>query len=614
MELQDEKLLAYLNVKFAEQSQSIPGRNKITFISKMRNLPQAWTLDEDRNPVQFGEFKDRVMSVNHSPQGNMAVIGMDYEGNEKQQLYLVTEDDDYKQTVLVEEPEYFHHFGGWSPNGESIAFSSNRRHSGYFDVFIMNIMTQETKKVFEYDGNCLPVKWLPDGEHILINLPETNIDQAIYILNIFSGIRTRLGDEDKRARYQSVELTKDGKGGYILTDLAEETLFLSQFSFDQPNHFKKLIHDPTWDIEEISLSPDETTIAYTLNEGGISRLFTYNVKEQNQSIVKSIPNGVINSLSWLDNDQCIFTLKSPTLPGDIWSLRLSNYEVERLTYFSHSDEVGDLWIEPEIYTFTSFDELNVPYFYYEKEDGKTKPAVIWVHGGPESQIRAEYNPVIQYLVNQGFAVAAPNVRGSRGYGRTYIKLDDVRKRMDSVKDLAWLSKDLVQSHGADKDRIGIMGRSYGGFMVLAALTHYPDLWAAGVNIVGISHFKTFLENTGAWRRRLREYEYGSLKSDADFFEEIAPLNHSHKIKAPLLVFHGKNDTRVPVSEAEQLVRDMEMRGQEVSLTVFPDEGHQTVRLENHITMNSEIVRFMNGHLQDGKMIPGRSAVDFNKID
>lgn len=597
MKLKDKKLLGYLNVKSAVQSQAIPQKNKFTFITKMEELPQAWTFDQNNKPVQFGKFEDRVMSVNHSPQGDMTIIGMDYEGNEKQQLYVVR-GEELQPEALVVEPEHFHHFGGWSPDGSSIAFSSNRRHPGYFDVFVVDVATKEKKKVFENDGNCIPLKWLPDGEHIVINLPVTNIDRALYILNIHSGKRTRLGVENKRARYQSIELSKKNNGGYILTDLGEETLYLSHFSLNEPHHFEKLVNHSNWDIEEISLSPEETTIAYTLNEGGVSRLFTYDVQGNKEKVVEGLPNGVINSLSWLNNTECIFTLKTPTLPGDIWRLTLANRHVERLTHFGKSDEVGDLWVEPTIRTFTSFDGLEVPYFYYEKENGKDKPAVVWVHGGPESQIRAEYSPVIQYLVEEGFAVAAPNVRGSRGYGRTYIQLDDVRKRMDSVKDLAWLYKDLVSSHGVNEDRVGIMGRSYGGFMVLASLTHYPDLWSAGVNIVGISHFKTFLENTGPWRRRLREFEYGSLEHDVDFFEEIAPLNHSQKIKAPLLVFHGKNDTRVPVSEAEQLVSDMKERGQDVELTVFPDEGHQTVRLKNHITMNSEIVEFMKKHLLD----------------
>ena len=594
--IKDKKLLSYLDVKSAVQSQAIPQKNKFTFITKMEDLPQAWMLDHNNEPVQFGKFEDRVMSVNHSPQGDKTVIGMDYEGNEKQQLYLL-EEENLQPDSLVVEPEYFHHFGGWSPDGSRIAFSSNRRHPGYFDVFVVDVATKEKKKVFKNDGNCVPLKWLPDGKHIVINLPETNIDRALYILNIDSGERKRLGVDDQRARYQSVEFLNDHNGGYILTDLGEETLYLSRFSLDKPDHFEKLIHEPSWDIEEISLSPDEGTIVYTLNKGGISELFTYDIVEKQKRVVADLPSGVINSISWLNNNECIFTLKTPTLPGDVWRLTLENRHVERLTHFGQSDKVGHLWVEPTIHTFLSFDGLEVPYFYYEKDDGRDKPAVVWVHGGPESQIRAEYNPVIQYLVEQGFSVAAPNVRGSRGYGRTYIQLDDVRKRMDSVKDLAWLYKDLVNSHGVDEKRVGIMGRSYGGFMVLASLTHYPDLWAAGVNIVGISHFKTFLENTGPWRRRLREFEYGSLKYDIDFFEDIAPLNHSHKIKAPLLVFHGKNDTRVPVSEAEQLVQDMKERNQDVGITIFPDEGHQTVRLKNHITMNSEIVEFMKEHLK-----------------
>lgn len=164
--------------------------------------------------------------------------------------------------------------------------------------------------------------------------------------------------------------------------------------------------------------------------------------------------------------------------------------------------------------------------------------------------------------------------------------------MDAVADLKWLADDLAKNHGVDSKRIGIMGRSYGGFMVLAALTHYPDTWATGVDIVGISHFRTFLENTGPWRRKLREFEYGSLKEDIDFFEDIAPLNHTDKIAVPLLIFHGRNDTRVPVSEAEQLTADLEAQGKQVELVIFEDEGHQTEKIENHIEMNTKIVAFM----------------------
>ena len=323
--------------------------------------------------------------------------------------------------------------------------------------------------------------------------------------------------------------------------------------------------------------------------------------ESNYELIDSLPSGVIGSLSWLSNESFLFTLKTPTNPGDIWKYDLTTKQVERLTFIGESESVGNYWIEPELHSYSSFDGLKIPYFFYNKDKGGQKPAVIYVHGGPEAQSRAEYNPVLQYLVYKGFAVAVPNIRGSNGYGRKYLKLDDADKRLDAVADLASLAKDLTDSHQVMPDRIGIMGRSYGGFMVLSALTHYPDLWAAGVDIVGMSNLKTFLTNTGEWRRYLRECEYGSLETYSDFFDETAPMNLTNKITAPLLVFHGRNDTRVPVSEAEQLVADLENLNREVELVIFEDEGHQTEKIENHIAMHTKTVEFFDQHLNTSKV-------------
>lgn len=592
--INEEKLLAYLNAQAAYSSSAVPKKNTFTYITKLTGIPQVWTLDQQQQPVQFAELPDRVLSVYHSPDGEKTVVGMDHHGDEKQQIYLI-KDQGALVEPLVNEPHYFHHIGGWSPDGKYISFSSNRRHPGFFDLFIIDVDTKEITKILEYDGNLTPITWLPDGKHMIISIPETNIDEAIFILNIETKEMTRIGKEQPTARYQSIKVTKAGDVAYLATDLGENTLYLGKVYLNTPSVIEKIEHVETWDIEEVSLSPNENTLLYTLNEGGIYRLFSLDLLSNEKIEITGIAKGVIESISWLNDEEFVFTLKTPTSPGDIWQYSLKDQQLERKTIISRSD-VEEYWLEPEICTFNSFDGLEVPYFLYDKEKGQNKPAVLWIHGGPESQTKAEYNPVIQFLVDQGFVVVAPNVRGSNGYGRKYIQLDDVRKRMDAVKDLKWLVQDLVVHHGVDPKKVGIMGRSYGGFMVLAALTHYPELWAAGVDIVGISHFKTFLENTGPWRRRLRAYEYGTLEDDAEFFEEIAPLNHSHKIKAPLLVFHGRNDTRVPVSEAEQLVREMRERGQTVEFIVFEDEGHQTEKIENHITMNSEIVKFMKKYL------------------
>ena len=354
-------------------------------------------------------------------------------------------------------------------------------------------------------------------------------------------------------------------------------------------------------MEEIALSPDGESLSFTLNEGGMTRLGVYYPSLKNYELIDSLPKGVIGSLSWLSNESFLFTLKTPTNPGDIWKYDLTTKQVERLTFIGQSKSVGTYWIEPELHSYSSFDGLEIPYFFYNKDKDGQKPAVIYVHGGPEGQSKAEYNPVLQYLVYKGFAVAVPNIRGSNGYGRKYLKLDDADKRLDAVADLASLAKDLTESHQVLPDKIGIMGRSYGGFMVLSALTHYPDLWAAGVDIVGMSNLKTFLTNTGEWRRYLRECEYGSLEKYSDYFDETAPMNLTHKITAPLLVFHGRNDTRVPVSEAEQLVADLEKLNREVELVIFEDEGHQTEKIENHIAMHTKTVEFFDHHLNTSKV-------------
>lgn len=592
-----EKLEVYLQATSAYDARTIPGKDAFTFISKQTGLPQVWTLNGDGEPVLYRFFDDRVISVHHAPNGEKSVVGIDHGGNEKEQFYLIESGREVPVPLVVSE-EYFHHFGGFSPDGKRIAFTSNRRHPGYFDVFVQDLNTKEMKEVYRCDGKCGALAWQPDGKHLLISFQETNLNNAVYTLNLQTGQTEAFAGVNDDAAYSEFMLTDDRAWAYFLTDQDAETTYLARMSLDAPHELEAPYHDNDWDVDGLAMSPDEQTLVFTVNEGGRSRLMTMNVFTHVVKAIDAVPVGVISSLSWLDDNRCIFTLKTPVEPGDIWQVTIINGEVERLTHFNESVANVPLY-EPELCHFASFDGLDVPYFYYDNDtDSTDKPAVVYVHGGPEGQTKADYNPIIQYLVDAGFAVAAPNVRGSSGYGRTYIHLDDVRKRMDSVADLAWLVDDLVTSHGVGADKIGIMGRSYGGFMVLAALTHYPDLWAAGADIVGISHFKSFLENTGAWRRHLREAEYGSLENDVDFFEEIAPLNHSEKISAPLLVFHGRNDSRVPVSEAEQLVSDMKGRGQAVELTIFEDEGHQTEKHENHMMMHTMTAAFFEKNLRN----------------
>ncbi|ARJ38932.1 peptidase S9 [Sporosarcina ureae] len=594
---EEEILVDFLKVNSAFQSQAISGKGEFTFLSKFTGKAELWKLNEKNKPEQIIETPDRVMDVYHSPKGDWTVIGMDCKGNEKQQIYAYRIGDEKKELeALVVSPNHFHHIGGWSPNGKFLSFSSNRRGTGLFDVFIVDIDTREIKKVYTHDANCIPVSWIND-ESLIVSSKVTNIDSVLCIIHIHDGSTSIIGNQDVSSRYEMPIANPLSNEVYVLSDYKEETLHLCKFSADQPGQIEKLLHWEKWDIEEISLSPEKELLAFTLNEGGISRLGLYSPLTQACELADSIPKGVISSMSWLTSETLIFTLKTPVAPGDIWSYDVIRKKVKRQTFIGQSKTVGKLWREPELRTFHSFDGLEIPYFFYNQHESVNQPAVIYVHGGPESQTKAEYNPVVQYLVHKGMAVVTPNIRGSNGYGRSFLQLDDAEKRLDAVKDLACLAKELTESHHVAEDKIGIIGRSYGGFMVLSALTHYPELWAAGVDIVGMSNLKTFLQNTGEWRRYLRESEYGSLEHYSHYFDKIAPMNLTDKIKAPLLVFHGRNDTRVPVSEAQQLVDDLQSRNSPVKFIVFEDEGHHTEKTSNQITMHMETVAFFDRYLR-----------------
>jgi dipeptidyl aminopeptidase/acylaminoacyl peptidase len=255
--------------------------------------------------------------------------------------------------------------------------------------------------------------------------------------------------------------------------------------------------------------------------------------------------------------------------------------------------------EAEAIRYISFDGLEVPAFFFKPEGDGPFPVLIDIHGGPESQRRLGYapsGPVLQYLTSLGMAVLSLNVRGSTGYGKAYSHLDDKGKRLDSVKDIEYAVKWLRDRDDVIDDKIAVYGRSYGGFMTLAALVFYPDLWAAGVEMVGIANFVSFLERTGPWRRKHREAEYGELENDREMLERISPINHIDNIRVPLMVCHGRHDPRVPLFEAEQVVEAVRKQGHDVVLRVYENEGHALSRLPNVLDAFALMGAFLTTHL------------------
>jgi dipeptidyl aminopeptidase/acylaminoacyl peptidase len=290
----------------------------------------------------------------------------------------------------------------------------------------------------------------------------------------------------------------------------------------------------------------------------------------------------------------VFGFSSPLVPGDVWRYDTCTGVTQRLTV-SPCDVDPAMFVPAELVRFPSFDGLEVPAFVFRPRTsrGTRHAVVVIVHGGPESQWRPSFSPLVQYLVARGYAVVAPNVRGSTGYGRRYQHLDDGEKRLDAVADLAAVHDWIAATDDLDPGRCALYGGSYGGYMVMSGLVHQPDRWAAAVDVVGIANLVSFLEHTSAWRRAWREREYGSLANDRDLLEHLSPLTHVDRLRAPLLIIHGRNDPRVPLGEAEQIHRIARAKGLRSDLLVYDDEGHGLARLANRLHAYPRVASFLD---------------------
>jgi dipeptidyl aminopeptidase/acylaminoacyl peptidase len=366
-----------------------------------------------------------------------------------------------------------------------------------------------------------------------------------------------------------------------------------------------LTADIPWDVEGVTFSEDRTRAVFSVNAGGISHLYLLDPSTRDFRRIEGLPEGIIGGRSFSpDGRQLGFTLNSATTPSDVFSVELGDdtftHGVPSRWTFS---EVGgldpDMFASPELIEYESFDGLAVPAFVYRPQGEGPHPVVIRIHGGPESQSRPGFSSVFQSWINKyGLAVLDPNVRGSAGYGATYLGLDNAMLRENSVRDIGALLDWIETQPDLDQERVMVYGGSYGGYMVLASLMHYGDRLRGGVNIVGISDFITFLENTESYRRDLRRAEYGDERDPAmrAHFEQISPLRNADRITAPLFVIHGQNDPRVPVTEAEQIVAQVRANGYDVWYMNALNEGHGYARRENQDLMRDLVALFFEQHL------------------
>ncbi|MCD6263138.1 S9 family peptidase [Candidatus Bathyarchaeota archaeon] len=588
----------FLNIRSATSPSFSHDGNYVVFLTNITGTPQVWRVPVGGGwPEQLTYYDERVRRALCSPTEDRIAFATDLGGNERDQIYLLSPGEGVTAPLVVE-PGIIHGLGPWSPDGKRLSYRSNGRNRAFFDIYVVDISSGESRRVLEQDGWNVPEAWSHDGRCLLVRTLNTNLDSDLYLIDLKNGEVRCLTAHSGEATYSTPVFTPDDRSILCLTNRDRE--FMALVSLDVETSEEEKIVEEHWDLDCLALNPDGDKIAYTVNEEGYSRLRILNLHDGSTKEIEGLPPGVVSETTWSpDGELLAFTFSGSRFNPDIWLYDTKQEEVLRLTRSDRGGIPQEVFVEPELIRFKTFDGRGIPAFLFMPKtwEGEKPPAVVQVHGGPESQSRPRFNPIIQYLVNHGFAVLSPNVRGSRGYGKTYIHLDDVRKRMDSVHDLKYAHKWLVESGRVDPRRIAIYGGSYGGFMVLAALTTYPDLWAAGVDLYGIANFVTFLENTGPWRRSMRAAEYGDPVRDREFLTEISPVHKADKIMAPLLVVHGVNDPRVPKSETDQIVEALKRRGVAVKYILFDDEGHGIVKLKNRLVAYGAILEFLEEHLK-----------------
>jgi dipeptidyl aminopeptidase/acylaminoacyl peptidase len=595
------RLRRYLSIKAAYSPEFSPDGKRVAYLSDLTGVPQIWItgLPGGSAPQQITLDDERIGFLSFASKSERIAFGIDRGGSERFQIHMLDEGGD-SVTKLTNEPDVIHNWGDWSPDETAITYSSNARSQAFFDIYVQRLDDGSIELVHRYDGNAYPVTWSPDGSKILFEVTHAPFDHDLFLLDLGDKNAELLTPHSGDAAFYSPAFDEAGKSVYCVTDKGRE--FAAVAKIDVGSHDLEYIYAEDWDVEGLSATKDKRALAFTVNEGGASRMMVWDLAKESPEEVPT-PRGLVGGLDWSnDGKRLAFSLSSSSANSDIWMFEFgasgsTRGRICRLTTSSTCGVPESSFVEPQLVKTRSFDELEVPsYLYLPKSGAQLCPLIVYLHGGPEAQFRPGFSPLIQFFLKLGFGVLATNFRGSTGYGRRYTHLDDLRGRMDTVKDVELALRHVLDRYPIDRKKVAAWGGSYGGFMVLACLYSNPGLWRAGVDIVGISNFVTFLKNTGAWRRNLRIAEYGDPEKDKEFLESISPDTNAHLIESPLFIIHGANDPRVPLGEAEQIAETLKGLGREAHLMKFDDEGHGLIKLKNRIAGYTAAVEFLMRHV------------------
>lgn len=543
-----------------------------------------------RQQVTF--YNEPVGGGNVSPAGGRFVFAKDTGGDEFFQGYLF----DLETGGVTQFTEPGTRNGGlaWSDDGTQVAWYRSTAGDPNWDIMIADPSDPSSAKVaHEGEGALFPVDWSADGSKIVVQQYISITKSRVFTLDLETGSFTEFNPEEDVA-YSGAALLADGD---ILTATDKGSEFSNLVRYDaETGEMTNYTSDINWGVSGWDLSPDESTVVFSLNEGGLGTINMLDLETGTVSDGPTLPVGIASGTTFSsDGTQVGFTFNGATSPADAWSFSVESLELTRWTHAEVGGLNSDTFIEPTLFTYPNDAEMDISAFKYIPEGEGPHPVIIQIHGGPEGQSRPGFSSTYQYWASElGVAVLVPNVRGSSGYGKTYVSMDNGLNRKRSVEDIGALLDWIETQPNLDKDRVIVYGGSYGGYMVLASMIDYGDRLAGGVNIVGISDFKTFLQNTKGYRRDLRRVEYGDERDPeiSAFFDEISPLGNADKINKPIFIIQGYNDPRVPYTEAEQILAAVKENDVEAWFLMAMDEGHGFRKKSNRDFQRESVTVFL----------------------
>lgn len=573
-----------------------PDGARIAFISSASGIPQVWTMAADgSDPRQVTRLSDPVQSVDWSPLGDLLAYDVAPGGGLNVQIYVSRPDGSEARRLTAGGREN-NALTGWTDDGQRLMAASNARDPARFEPVLIDVATGVATPVSDGAGVSRLLDLSPDGRHAVITRLVSRGDNNLYLIDLASGAEVLLTPHSETASFGWGEFSPDGRRIHVTSNGGRDRLAFGVIDLGPdgaPAPVRIIAERGDAEAEGGALSHDGRRAALFWNAAGRSELSWLDTATGEVTPGPALPIDIVSgSVLSLDGETLAFSGSGANRPGDIHRLDIASGTLAQLTRSAHDGVDLATLVRPTLVTYRAHDGEELSGWLYRPNGASGPgPVVFNYHGGPEGQSRPSMSDVTQALVSRGITVFAPNVRGSTGFGKRFVNLDNGALRVDGVRDIKATTDHLVAAGIADPGRLGIMGGSYGGYMVMAGVTEYPDMFAGGANLFGVVNFETFFAQTEPWMAAISTVEYGNPVTEADMLRALSPIHKIDIVTTPLIILHGANDTNVPVVEAEQIVNSLRARDVPVEYVLFPDEGHGWRKLPNRIRSTTAIVSF-----------------------